>query len=78
MAKVEIGGRNVEGREHVAYNESRESWTVLVAVHVVVEQGVHRYVHEFCAIHHRSASGSGFSPLHESYGIHTLVLLTVL
>ena len=44
----------------------------------MVEQGVHRYVHEFCAIHHRSASGSGFSPLHESYGIHTLVLLTVL
>ena len=37
MAKVEIGGRNVEGREHVAYNESHESWTVLVAVHVVVE-----------------------------------------
>ena len=62
MAKVEIGGRNVEGREHVAYNESRERWTVSVAVHVVVEQGVHRYVLEFCAIPHCSASGSGFSP----------------
>ena len=44
----------------------------------MVEQGVHRYVHEICVIRHRSASGSGFSPLHEIYGIHTLVLLTVL
>ena len=36
-------------------------------------QGVHRCVHEFCAIHHRR-----LSPLHESYGIHAHVLLTVL